>query len=93
VDSTRIDELAISKIVIHADQVDAGLDIYIKALQLDAEHLQQLARSVRRKLDFILLPLVSFPASLLRQSSILTPSPDVCCVHRGFHGKGDIEFL
>jgi hypothetical protein len=57
-DQMSMDDQAVPKSTITTDQVDAGLDLYTQALELDAEHLQQLARSVRRKLDLILLPLV-----------------------------------
>lgn len=40
------------------NHIDTGLDAYTQALELDPEHLEQLAKRVRRKLDFILLPLV-----------------------------------
>lgn len=40
------------------DHVDTGLYVYTQALELDPDHLEQLAVRVRQKLDFILLPLV-----------------------------------
>ena len=51
-----IDELV--KPSTETDHVDTGLYAYTQALELDPDHLEQLAIRVRRKLDFILLPLV-----------------------------------
>lgn len=59
-DKATTEEHEVAKPTTAEDHVDAGLDAYVQALQLEPEHLERLAKSVRRKLDFILLPLASF---------------------------------
>lgn len=55
---------------IDANHIDSGLDAYTQALELDPEHLERLAKRVRRKLDFILLPLV-YVSMILRALYLL----------------------
>ncbi|OQV08925.1 hypothetical protein CLAIMM_13132 [Cladophialophora immunda] len=43
---------------VDTNHIDTGLEAYTQALELDPEHLERLAKRVRRKLDFILLPLM-----------------------------------
>lgn len=57
IESTNIVNEAVKPLA-DANYADAGFDAYVQALELDPEHLEQLAKGVRRKLDFILLPLV-----------------------------------
>lgn len=57
-DSTSLAELP-SKPIHDTTHADSGLGVYAEALELDPEHLEQLAKKVLWKLDLILLPLVS----------------------------------
>jgi hypothetical protein len=61
--ASTIDQEISKSAIVATDEADAGLELYSQALELDAEHLQRLARRVRWKLDFILLPLMVCLAS------------------------------
>ncbi|EXJ66729.1 uncharacterized protein A1O5_09924 [Cladophialophora psammophila CBS 110553] len=69
--STSIVDEAI-KPQVDANHIDTGLDAYTQALELDPEHLERLAKRVRRKLDFILLPLMVsiFITAYLKKASL-----------------------
>ena len=49
----------VEKTVLNVHDVDIGLECYEQALAMDPEERQRIATKVRRKLDWILLPLVS----------------------------------
>lgn len=43
---------------VYTEHYDVGLDFYKEALKRDPQELEILARRVKRKLDFILLPIM-----------------------------------
>ena len=53
---------------------DTGRALYEQALTYDAEQLERDAKKVKRKLDFIVLPIVSPTSSII--SPHHTPDPD-----------------
>jgi hypothetical protein len=46
---------------------DIGLDLYQESLQYDPAQLEKDAAKVKRKLDFIVLPMVILPALVLKE--------------------------